>query len=136
MPQMLIRYNKPNVHHVGDTALMPGVNQVDSDAFESWKKLKAFAALLVKQPGERSPVIELVDAPAAAKTEEIVDLSKMSAKDANAIIEETLDTALLKKWLEVEKRKGVKETLEAQLELAGPTKPPVTTGDDDTEDTQ
>ena len=140
MSKMLIRYNRPNVHRVEGVTLTPGINEVDAESFERWSGWKAFKALLEKQPGGGAPVVEVLPKPTAPKKPEgdddsdetdDVDLSKLSAKDAVAIVEETLNVTLLKKWQATETRASVKKALEEQLVLTGPTAPKKPEGDDD-----
>lgn len=90
--------------------LKPGVNDV---APEVWAK---FAALgTVQHAIEAGHLVELGRTlPAAAKAE--VKITDLPVKDAARLVEQTVDRALLEKWIEQEERAGVLKVLERQID--------------------
>ena len=100
---------KPD-HQWKDT-LLPGVNEVDEEA---WKKALAVPAVraLVKEgklkpePGKRADATALED----------VD-------DALSLIAKTVDRSLLEAWARREKRPQVRDAIEAQLKAIQPKAP-------------
>jgi hypothetical protein len=123
----MVRNNTARVIGLGGAAnLLPGVNEVDDEA---WKKAQTVAlkALLTKQEGEDKPALELVSsaeattATTAGATTGTTDtggtgtLSSKNVTDAKALVAETYDRKLLERWRTEETRHTVQQAIDEQL---------------------
>jgi len=116
---MMIKNNEARIHKLGNSVtLMPGVNEIDGAAWKEAKKI------LVVQELVKSGVLEVVGKGSSheeegeeSEEEANESIDNMTVADASALIGETFDKALLNKWKKADKRKGVHDAIEAQLEV-------------------
>jgi hypothetical protein len=99
--------------HGGEINLAPGVNEVD---VERWKAARSSPAVGAALKLRKKGGLEEIDPKKATGP------SDMSEEDAIDLVGETVDGALLKKWLADEKRGEVKAAIEIQIESLDPTK--------------
>lgn len=126
MKTKLIKYNKPNICGFDGFRLIPGVNRI---TVEQWEQVKILQPLKVSSGDieDVSPVIEpsieKEDAKkgrgrskkASKKDDSKNELAQFSEKSAIALIDETVDSSLLKEWDSFEKREAVRKAIAAQL---------------------
>lgn len=103
----MIVQNK-TLHIMGndDFTLFPGVNDVKDEAWEKIKALKSIKLMI-----EEEELIEHDSRP----------LEKRTEKEANRLIKDTNNAALLKRWRTDDTRPGVQEAIAAQLAELTPT---------------
>ena len=117
MATILLKWNQPNVHQLGTSiTLKPGVNEVDSEAFNQAKKIQLVQFYLKEKQLEQ---VSSADA-GGDEGDEGSDLSQYSATDAIALVKETTDVGLLNKWKAAESRKTVNDAIDSQLEDIDP----------------
>lgn len=110
---MLIMHNRDGLHHAGDLKLMPGLNEVDPDAWDAVKDLPAFAALL------DDGTIEVLESK-GGKQLKPKDIANIDEKKALELVSDTVDKKLLKEMQKYEKRAAVLEAIDEQLVLIDP----------------
>ena len=94
--------------------LVPGNNEIDAEAWAKAMKLK-----IVKANVESGAWVEVGGA-----------MSESQEKQSIALIEDTLDRALLGKWKQAEKRPAVLAAIQAQLDKTDPAKKDAEPGSD------
>jgi hypothetical protein len=114
---MIVSLHEPRVIHLpNDTTLFPGANKVDAAKFMS----------IANHPTIQKMVADGIlsyDEPAKGKeTSEMLHLKALKTKEAQDLIEQTIDVSLLQGWLKSETRAPIKNSIEKQLkELNAPT---------------
>lgn len=88
--------------------LKPGINQVDS---ELWESMKSIA--VIKSQIENGRLKVILDGDDANDVNET--LNQLHYTQANKIIKSTFDIELLKKWQATETRAAVLKTIESQM---------------------
>jgi hypothetical protein len=116
---MIVKNEKSNLFHHDGRTLMPGTNTVSVDW---WKKARKHPS--VKRRLEMGTLVEETDLEEAAMAEALGEtpdevalqhIKSLNVSNAKNLVSDTVDVALLKGWLEVEGRKGVKDAITAQL---------------------
>lgn len=115
---MIVTLNKAGVVHLQKIMLLSGANQVDATVFAEELK-NPIVKMLVENGTIGYEEKDLTGKPIAEEKY----LDKMKPKEAQELVEQTIDVALLQKWQAVEKRKPVLAAIEKQIkELGAPAK--------------
>lgn len=121
---MFIHNTKPRlttiVSRKGTLRLMPGVNEVSQETWDKvkdhphLKRLLAAGHVAVPKPvgGEGATTVKSD----GGEVRPADGLAGFSNKEAMRLIGETVDQALLSKWLETETRRNVREAIDKQIE--------------------
>lgn len=106
---MLIINTQPRLYNIANLCdLKPGANEVDAAVWSEAKKIRVVQILV-----DTGVLVE----------QSITTLKDAKPEDAIKLVKETLDTALLGKWLDAETRRRVKDAINEQLAmLAGAAK--------------
>lgn len=117
---MRVHSHKLGIHGVDDLILLPGLNVVPDAKWGKIRKHPVIAAMI--EEGTFEEMDEMSDdAPdEAAEGDESGDLEALKAMNvanASALIKETSNLELLKKWREIETRAKVIKPLDAQIKL-------------------
>lgn len=121
-----------NLHGAGGTVIIqPGINEIND---EIWGQIRGQLGdkinskvivekgiKLATEKGENPPNLP-AGTPPVQKVTSADSFSKLDVKEATALIGETVDTNLLKKWAEDEKRDGVLGVINKRLEELSPKK--------------
>lgn len=118
---MLVNNAKSNIISTHGKMLKPGVNKVDP---KWWAKVREHPQIRIKlEKGTLEEVTEFEEAQAhealgddGADEMAIDHITTLSLNAAKALIKDTIDLDLLKAWKAKDKRKGVKEACDAQIE--------------------
>jgi hypothetical protein len=111
---MLVRYNKPNIWHIGDAKFITGVNEITP---ELWDSIKDHP--LAKKRIDQS-IIEIISAKKEDRSDTMLD---MSEKKAISLVGECYDVVKLREWLNVEKRYKVQKAIDEQIaKILAPSK--------------
>jgi hypothetical protein len=132
---LLLRRKKLNISGIGNIRIMPGINRFEDEQVKEMEKNPAWKEMLA------SGVHEIVTAPKAIQEDDTLfpetakSIAEMSVKDAKAVIAGTFDVDSLGAMLDEEdagdKRKGVFDAIDKQLEKVSSDKKDTATKEDD-----
>lgn len=118
MGKYLLEHTQPRVFRIGGLVLLPGVNEVDSEAWLKAKKHpfieSAFDDGDLRWVPGRGP-----DDVKAKQPVEAYPLKGMPVKTAIAVVKKTPSIAVLEGWKKVETKKEILSAISAQIEEIG-----------------
>ncbi|WP_448510328.1 hypothetical protein [Immundisolibacter sp.] len=117
---MIVILNKPSLIHLSDELMLKsGANTVDANVFKKYKDNPSVKQLVA------DGVIEYKESDLEGKTQSKVEdsLKDLTVKQAQELVQNTIDLEILEKWKGAEKRAGVLKAIEKQIaELQAPAK--------------
>ena len=114
---MIVNRIKPSVTKIAGIMLFPGNNKIEGDEEKKLREHKDFQTLIdngLMKIVEVKPEKPKTEGP-ATDDDSTDDITEMSAKDAVAVVKETMKVDELEEMLENETRKSVLKVIKAQI---------------------